>query len=55
VESDRVTREFKEKVGTIARELELQEKRRMEGTTQRPAERIQQRREETPNSKVPEN
>ena len=55
VESNRVTREFKEKVGAIARELELQEKRRMEGTTQRPAERIQQRQEEAPKAKIPEN
>ena len=55
IESNRVTREFKEKVGTIAKELELQEKRRREGTTQRPIERIQQGQEETPSSKIPEN
>lgn len=55
IESNRVTREFKEKVGNIVRELELQEKRRMEGTTQRPIERMQQKQEETPNSKPPEN
>ena len=54
-DSNRITREFKEKVGTIVKELELQEKRRIEGTVQRPIERYQQKQEETPNSKIPEN
>jgi hypothetical protein len=49
IESNRVTREFKEKVGNIVKELELQEKRRREGTTQTPLERYRQKQEETPN------
>ncbi|MBP1718884.1 MAG: ral secretion pathway protein, partial [Deltaproteobacteria bacterium] len=55
IESNRVTQEFREKVGAIKKELEVLEKKRMEGTTQRPIEQYKQKQEETPKSKIPEN